>query len=468
MKYQLLLLLFSSLLFINCISDSDSQSETTSELSVENTYQLCTDSLDNNQNGFIDCEDQSCFTFAICQQEPLDPINNDDTIPPIVSDNLSSSSHNTPSSLVQTQSSSSIALPTTSSSSQIVGSSSHITLSSSGQALSSSSSSSALSPISSSSTTTVPISSDITLGTSLVELDCYEYITCHTNINTDQTFDSIVVGYQYMIDFKMYNESFKLEDLETGQWTGAHLYKGKGTFTITISCYNDGSVSKELSEEIELQEILPSINGDVFESYGEEPYYLQLNNPANVTTPVPIDSVMLVVNDSYDTLRLTTQDGLHWNGNVLLTNDYWQKIEMYGYDNDIEVFKVLNGMASPKDIHITPTEVPELQNIEYALTYSFTTSAPIDSAVLVYKSCPELSENCDNRMSLYNTNGTWGTDVTFDVVGEYSMLVLLYGKNTLLSYAVLGDHDEPYIEFDADYLEFCDHECYHLNLTVHE
>ncbi|MEK7159741.1 MAG: hypothetical protein AAB766_04555, partial [Patescibacteria group bacterium] len=41
---------------------------------AENSYDYCQDGIDNDENGWIDCDDQDCSVFAICHKELPVPI----------------------------------------------------------------------------------------------------------------------------------------------------------------------------------------------------------------------------------------------------------------------------------------------------------------------------------------------------------------------------------------------------------
>ena len=49
-------------------SDGGKDKDETPAISLENTAALCSDNLDNDNNGFKDCEDQNCQAFVFCNQ----------------------------------------------------------------------------------------------------------------------------------------------------------------------------------------------------------------------------------------------------------------------------------------------------------------------------------------------------------------------------------------------------------------
>ena len=53
-------------------ADSDIDSDTADADTAENTEALCSDDIDNDGNGFVDCDDWNCRAFAICCERTED------------------------------------------------------------------------------------------------------------------------------------------------------------------------------------------------------------------------------------------------------------------------------------------------------------------------------------------------------------------------------------------------------------
>ena len=54
--------------FVTACGGSDKKDDNENNPAVENTAALCSDNLDNDNNGFKDCEDQNCQAFVFCSQ----------------------------------------------------------------------------------------------------------------------------------------------------------------------------------------------------------------------------------------------------------------------------------------------------------------------------------------------------------------------------------------------------------------
>jgi hypothetical protein len=77
------------LMIAGCLSDAniEKDGDNLKVEDVENTISMCSDKLDNDDDGYIDCDDQSCFDFAVCQI----PIELDTIIEPIDTNKVSQS-----------------------------------------------------------------------------------------------------------------------------------------------------------------------------------------------------------------------------------------------------------------------------------------------------------------------------------------------------------------------------------------
>lgn len=70
-KYLFLFCLISALWFIACSSSDSDYSNS------NNPTEICNDGIDNDNDGLIDCEDDSCNSSSLCEEICNDGIDND-------------------------------------------------------------------------------------------------------------------------------------------------------------------------------------------------------------------------------------------------------------------------------------------------------------------------------------------------------------------------------------------------------